>query len=88
MTDILLDRQGWLWGDRARAILLTIRAAALMDLFERKRETDEAEAARNWLTEARRRLGNAYAIQGRNEHLYMAYERLDSLEKASRRSSP
>lgn len=84
VTDVLLDARGWPWGEQARAILLTVRAGALMDLFERNREIEGAQGARKWLAEARRRLGNAYAIQGPNEHVSAAYRRLDSLEKSLR----
>lgn len=78
-TDVLADARGWTSGENQRAILLTIRAVALMDLYERAGVRGERGA----LAEARRRLGNAWKIQGPNEHLAMAYRRLDALEKNS-----
>lgn len=75
-TDVLLDARGSISGEQQRAILLTIRAAALMDLYER-------DGDRQRLYEARRRLGNAWKIQGPNEHSAMAYRRLEALERGS-----
>lgn len=75
-TDALLGARGPIPWEQARAILLTIRAAAQMDLYER-------DGDRQRLHEARRLLGNAWRIQGPNEHLTMAYRRLEALESGS-----
>lgn len=71
-TDVLIDARAWKLDEQQRAILLTIRAAALMDVFELDRDQRR-------LDEADRRLRNAYAIQGPNEHLNMTFARLKRL---------
>lgn len=76
-TDPMLDGSMQHCSERQRAILLTIRAAALMDLYERERNATR-------LTEAERRLKNAWAIEAGNEFLVATYRRLESLKAAAR----
>ncbi len=70
------DSRSIVIGQSPRAVLLTIRAAALMDLYERDRKPER-------LDEAERRLKNAWAIEGANEFLMNTYRRFDALKKAA-----
>lgn len=77
VTDPMLNGSMPHCSDRQRAILLTIRAAALMDLYERERNATR-------LTEAERRLKNAWAIEAGNQFLVATYRRFESLKAAAR----